>query len=66
MAMLAQSVRIGDQMLFGKKDAPSEIKRLNETCALDSNPHVHIVHEAGALCVGFRRMINARRSTNNR
>ena len=64
--MKASNIHIGDEMLIkkGKGTEPSRIKRLHEVCAVRPGPHVHIVHEVGALCVGFRQFVNARPNRN--
>jgi hypothetical protein len=61
--MLAKSVRIGDDYITqkGKNVEAHRIKRLHERCAERPDPHVHIVHSEGSLCVAFRSMVNVRR-----
>lgn len=61
--MQGKSVRIGDEYLTkqGRNIEAHPIKRLHELCAERPGPHVHIVHSAGTLCVGFRTLVNVRR-----
>lgn len=61
--MMAKGVRIGDNLITGKgkREEASRIKRLHEVCAERTDPHVHIVHANGSLCVGFRAMVRVNR-----
>jgi hypothetical protein len=63
MAYQAKSVRIGDHLVIGKgkQQESVKIKRLHEVCVERPGPHVHIVHQKGSLCAGFRQYVNVHR-----